>query len=215
MRLFRRNPGFSMVILGIGMSLAVVWLHDRRTSTHQLPVPWSEVTFDCGDDEDGPDALWRPAENLRLAGGLKNITEMQSSDVFRFTLQRAFDSPVVMTLVINRDGDGDLRLLVWDRSPLVSIEGLPDGKIIIDSRTDVPKTQVDDLVLALTSEQFWLLPNYPCKVLSTDGSNWTIEGLMDGKYQFAYRRNPNTDNPIRIIGEKFIELSNENFGRIY
>lgn len=218
---------FSLIAIGWG-----AW-YVYMTEYHGLPLRWSQITFDCEADEEIDNPIWDPAGDLRKAAEITHVKKLARkssvSAAYRFTWQRSFHWPFVMTLEVLNDGTGKLHIQAWDgtpsRHPRQICERQEDGNC---KEIEIPPvTQQVDKTVLLSSDQvngferlvvrneFWNLANFSCAMFGLDGSNWTLEGATPAKYQFVKRWAPKDEDPIRQLGDWFLTESGMNLEPVY
>lgn len=226
--MFRRVVSLlALVVLVWGIWFSV------STSDDGLPMPFDEITFDCEPDEEFGSYISDSAGRLRDAVGLPEVEalldgHLEVKEVFRFTWQRSFHWPYVMTLEIGKDG-GKMHVLAWDGHPSVYQRSecvrQEDGSCILVEPEPIHK-QVDKVIL-LTEAQvsqfeevvsrtdFWELANFPCGMPGLDGANWTLEGAIASDYQYVKRLSPRDDSPVRELGSWFISATGMDLEPVY
>jgi hypothetical protein len=124
--------------------------------------------------------------------------------IYRFVWLRSLTGDAVVKLFIK-----DNKLIIqfrWLRSLRTDTKELPLSKL----------AEFDDI---LNKYNFWKTKEVQAQMLSTDGSDWLIEGQKGKKYHFVYRRNPSTseNEGLFYIGEWLIKNSycKSTIGAIY
>ncbi|GAB4056420.1 hypothetical protein [Spirosoma litoris] len=141
-------------------------------------------------------------------------------EVYRFTLLRSFHPPVVISL--EKKGD-KIRLYSKVARKMPEFPGRNymsrNGKIhIADSTSQIPfkvnkskrlsKATYDEFIqLMMSLKVLYSSPLGFSKVLGTDGSELILETHRPDGYYFLVRWSPNLDQPIRIIGNYLLNLS--------
>lgn len=151
---------------------------------------------------------------LRLAAGMERPTDLavrENATVYRFTWQRSFDDSVIITILKKAPLPHLVSTRAWKRSGVYEeerrMQTVGVDKVLSGSN-------LHDLEAQFAEQSYRDLTNLSCR-RGLDGSFWTIEMANADSYHFVTRWTPDETNPIRIIGEKFIELSGEAFGPIY
>ncbi len=102
-----------------------------------------------------------------------------------------------------------------DGSPYVSLDKWDDpGKIEETASSKISASAVKELEQLLADLEFWQM-----KTLSTDGgfdgSQWMLEVVKERKYKIVDRWSPEDGDPMRKIGEWFLDKANWTPKKLY
>jgi hypothetical protein len=118
---------------------------------------------------------------------------------FRFTYLRAFNEPIVVRLVVLKDGTGELHA---KRGPPVT----SNNQQIVDQTLTMSKDQTAALLSKIQASGFWTEDPKETSV-GLDGSDWIFEGRKDGDYHVVRRWEPRKGK-LRELGLQFLKVSN-------
>lgn len=223
--MFRRILSLSALIMLVGAIL-----YAASTSDDTLSIPFDELTFDCGPDEEFDGYIWDSAGDLKRAAGLTSVKrlarENDISAVYRFTWQRSFHWPYVMTLEISEDGTGWMQVLAWDGRIGGRQMRICEEETGVCEDPEPIKKQVDIVILLSAEEvsefeslvvqfEFWELANFPCGIGGNDGAIWTLEGASGRDYQYVHRWSPRSSDSARELGEWFISATGLDLDPVY
>ena len=100
-------------------------------------------------------------------------------EIYRFTLLRTFDQPVVVKLEKKEDS---VRLI----SKMTSgAGGYYCGQLILDTLYSISLEKYDSLIYEIDHANFWKLPTTEHKHTGVDGSEWIVEAYQDGRYHLV------------------------------
>ena len=133
------------------------------------------------------------------------ITENSDKEIYRLLWLRTFDSPVVIRLEIDRNS---VKLFVKRTNGL---GGYNAGSLINDLKYEISRDSLNDFYDLLRNSKYWKLPTNKL-VLGTDGAQWIIEGIKNGKYHLVDRYG---GDEIRKLGLFLISISKLDYGNIY
>jgi hypothetical protein len=117
----------------------------------------------------------------------KNLT------IYRFTWLRTFHNPIVIRLIVKKDGGG---MLIAKKSS--GQGGYDSGKIEKTVTKTMGKSEIDLFLELIKTEQFWELPPSTDEI-GFDGARWLIEGLSNSRYHLVQRWSPKKGG-VRNIG---------------
>jgi hypothetical protein len=126
-----------------------------------------------------------------------------TAEAYRFLYLRSFHHPISVRLVVAQD----------KTATLVSKEtngkgGYEPGRLIRNRTIHMSQTQTEAFLTALNELSFWSLPpllETEGNFIQTDGAQWILEGVKQGRYHLVDRLSPDrTNDPIRIIGTRLM-----------
>lgn len=120
--------------------------------------------------------------------------------IFRFTWLRTFHKPVAIRL----EKTDNSYTLYWKQTS--GAGGYDPGDLTINSSKQLTKEQWDKFISLLQSTDFWNMPTKSNDDMGTDGSQWIIEGMENGKYHVVDRWTPRKNN-FQKCGQYLIELT--------
>jgi hypothetical protein len=129
-------------------------------------------------------SLWSPRRQLHVTS-------------YRFLWLRSFDNPVSVRFEIDDDGTARLIAKIFDRSA---------ERIMLDKNKTLSRDEVRELMGHLEDMKFWDAPTSDRGRIGTDGAEWVIEGVSNGKYHLLHRWSPRT-GAIRNFGECAIRIA--------
>jgi len=115
---------------------------------------------------------------------LLDLSKDESREVYRFLWVRSFDHPVAIRLEVRADETGMLTTKVANGEAgfLKTITHL-----IEDISRPLTREQTHAFLAQVKRSQFWLLPSSVNDQTGTDGAQWIIEGVKNGKYHVVDR----------------------------
>jgi hypothetical protein len=118
--------------------------------------------------------------------------------VYRFLWLRSFHNPIAVRLVINPDMTGVVFVKV------TSGKGGDDpGRLVRNESYPVGRHGTALLQIRLREANFWnVVPRG--QPGGTDGAQWIVEGVSDGRYQVVDRWSPGESDPIHTLGLTFL-----------
>jgi hypothetical protein len=165
-----------------------------------VPLVAQETYFPTnalGDDSWGDQfkAKWYSQELKVLEEpSLLDQTKNPSSESYRFLWLRSFNHPVAIRLDIRADGIGILTTKVANGTG-----GFRPGHLVENTSRPITREQTQAFLARLQKVSFWSLPSHVNDQTGTDGSQWIIEGVKEGKYHLADRWSPDK-GPVRDLG---------------
>jgi hypothetical protein len=96
---------------------------------------------------------------------------------YRFTWMRSFHDQVSITMDVQRDGDGQLRLHIYRRVP----------RQLESSAKSLSKEQVGRVVSLIEDANFWKMTTEGDGPQGMDGAEWVLEGVQGGQYHVVTR----------------------------
>jgi hypothetical protein len=117
-----------------------------------------------------------------------SLWEMKSSPsthAFRFLWLRTFHHPIAVRIELKPDGTGILTTKVANGAG-----GYSPGTLTQDKSRTLAKAEVDAFLVKVEKSGFWAAPNPVNDQEGTDGSQWIIEGVRNGKYHVVDRWSP-------------------------
>lgn len=129
------------------------------------------------------------------------IFDLKSETIYRFTWLRTFHHPVVIRVQKNKDKI----LLTWKMSD--GAGGYSPGKLIVDETTELSSDEWNEFQKLLDKIEYWNMPtNEQSDIMGTDGSQWIIEGVQNGKYNVVDRWTPR-NSTYQELGMFLINLT--------
>jgi hypothetical protein len=125
---------------------------------------------------------------------LFELAQNQTTHSYRFLWLRTFNNPVAIRLNVNADGTGTLIEKVTSGEA-----GFRPGSLTVSFAKPLTQKQTNDFVKKIEILNFWSIPTIDPAIGGTDGSEWIIEGVHDGKYHVVNRWTPSS-GPIRELG---------------
>jgi len=127
---------------------------------------------------------------------LLELAKNSSSESYRFLWLRTFHHPVAIRLDVRPDGTGALTKKVGSGSA-----GFPYTVRLVIENVSRPLTreQTQGFLAMLIRLGFWSLPSHINDQTGTDGSQWVIEGVKEGKYHVVDRWSPDA-GAVRELG---------------
>jgi hypothetical protein len=129
-----------------------------------------------------------------------SLLDLAKSDInteeYRFTWLRTFHHPVVIRISLSKDtGTLIMKMSSGEGGYSAGHLELNKSRTLTSDDANYLRSRVDDM-------HFWDMFSvmYDPNVTTLDGSNWTIEGVKNGKYHFVSRSTPDCDNLVRIFG---------------
>jgi hypothetical protein len=117
---------------------------------------------------------------------------------YRFVWMRSFHDQVSITMDVQPEGDGKLRLQIYRRIP---------GQL--ESRTEpLSREQVQEVVARIEASGFWHMPT-ESERRGLDGAEWVLEGVQDSQYHIVTRWNAR-GTPFGKALLELLRLSNYN-----
>jgi len=147
-------------------------------------------------------ALWY-SEELHAFGEEPLYSEKidRNAECYRFIWLRSFSHPVVLRIDIAQNGSGRLTIKVGEGSDMPGPGGLRRN----ESRS-LDADSIASFRAKVRAAAFYDLPPFDDAHIGTDGSQWVIEGVCDGRYHVVRRFSPQ-DGPAMEIGMALIELA--------
>lgn len=154
----------------------------------------------CGEQSDELLTEWY-AKHLKALGE-PSLWELSRSDtqarVYRFLWLRSFHRPVAIRVIINSDLTAVAYVKVAN-----GMGGYEPGPLVRNQRLPVGKHGSALLLSRIIETRFWDLPSRG-EPGGTDGAQWIVEGVTDGKYQVLDRWSPADADPIHALGMTFL-----------
>lgn len=123
------------------------------------------------------------------------------TECYRFTWLRSFHHPVVFRIDVQANGTGQFLIKVGDGAG-----GGDPGRIVRNEKRVWDERMVEVVRARFVKANFFDVPSYEEGRLGTDGSEWIIEAVRDGKYHVVSRWSPES-GPIHTIGMQLIEIA--------
>jgi len=105
----------------------------------------------------------------------------ESIQVFRFICLRSFDEPFIVRL----ENKNSIITIYWKM--LDGKGGYELGKIIIDKSKQLTINDWKNFIDKIDPKHFWNIPTVSNALIGTDGSEWLLEGNLQGKYHVVER----------------------------
>jgi hypothetical protein len=125
---------------------------------------------------------------------LLELAKNPASESYRFLWLRTFHHPVTVRLDVRADGIGVLTTKVASGAG-----GFRPGHLIENMSRPLTREQTQAFLARLTKVGFWSLPSPVNDQTGTDGSQWIIEGVKEGKYHVVDRWLPDK-GAVRELG---------------
>jgi hypothetical protein len=146
-------------------------------------------------------AEWYSAELAALhePSVWKSSSEQPQAEAYRFLWLRSFNAPICIRLTIKEDGTGSLTTKEG------SVHGGTEfGKLTrVETRT-VSKEQMKVFLDRVRTVKFWNIRSPGNDFGGTDGSQWIIEGVRQGKYKLVDVWSAPTSDPIHALGAMLV-----------
>jgi hypothetical protein len=140
-------------------------------------------------------AKWYSQElNVLEEPSLLERAKNPSFESYRFLWLRSFNHPVAIRLDMRADGIGVLTTKVASGAG-----GFRPGHIIENTSRPLTREQTQAFLARVQKLSFWSLPSHVDDQTGTDGSQWIVEGVKEGKYHVADRWSPDK-GPVRELG---------------
>ena len=110
-----------------------------------------------------------------------------SAQVYRFLWLRTFNHPIAIRIEVRPDGTSALTTKIASGAG-----GYAPGTLIQDSARSLTQAETKAFLTKVDLAGFWKAPNPINDQRGTDGSQWVIEGVKDGKYHVVDRWSPGT-----------------------
>jgi hypothetical protein len=136
------------------------------------------------------DALQEPS--------LYQMAKASNSESYRFLWLRTFHHPVAVRVDVKPDGTGMLTVKIT-----TGAGGYRPGTISENRSQLLSKKQIATFLAMVDDVQFWKAPNPVDDQRGTDGSQWIIEGVKDGRYHVVDRWSP-TSGVARQLGSLMV-----------
>ncbi len=138
---------------------------------------------------------WYSAQlNALQEPSLYEMVKISNSESYRFLWLRTFHHPVAVRVDVKPDGTGILTVKIT-----TGAGGYRPGTISENRSQLLSKEQISTLLAMVGDVQFWKAPNPVNDQRGTDGSQWIIEGLKNGRYHVVDRWSP-TSGVARQLG---------------
>jgi hypothetical protein len=148
-------------------------------------------------DRKGDDlkARWYSAQLQALnEPSLFRLATDRTSHSYRFLWLRTFNHPVAIRVDIKPDRTGVLTAKVASGAG-----GYAPGTLLENTTRDLDEATVRSFLNLLDKTKFWKAPNPVNDQRGTDGSQWIVEGVKNGKYHVVDRWMPQ-NGPAHDIG---------------
>lgn len=130
-------------------------------------------------------------DDFRITWYSKHLTAMDEpslwlgdhkTETYRVLWLRTFHAPFVFRVTVRPDGTSELTTKKTD-----GLGGYDPGNIVTNKTTQIDRKETGTLVETLERTKFWNLPTNESALGGTDGAQWIIEGVKDGKYHIVDR----------------------------
>ena len=118
---------------------------------------------------------------------------------YRFTWMRSFHDQVSITMDVQPEGDGHLRLHIFHRA----------SQQLESSAQSLSKEQVGRAVSLIEGANFWKMPTEGNGPQGMDGAEWVLEGVQGGQYHVVTRWDAG-GTPFGKALLELLQLSNYN-----
>jgi len=129
---------------------------------------------------------------------LLTLAKHPSAEAYRFLWLRTFHHPVAIRIDIRSDGTA-----VLIQKTASGASGFNAGALFESSARLLSREQTQALLARLNNAGFWDLPSQVHDQTGTDGSQWVIEGVKEGKYHLVDRWSPHI-GPVYGLGIYFL-----------
>ncbi|MCB9174427.1 MAG: hypothetical protein H6589_07445 [Flavobacteriales bacterium] len=119
---------------------------------------------------------------------------------YRFTWLRTFHNPIAVRI----DNNNGQILLTWKECD--GAGGYEPGKIIVDKQKKISEAKWQEFQKMISQIDFWKMPSTSNEILGTDGAQWILEGINEGKYHVTDRWTPRGSDYAKCC-EYLIELT--------
>lgn len=141
---------------------------------------------------------WYARELMTMGeGSIFELRHKEELEVYRFTLLRSFDNPILIRIEVDEDHASLKTTIASGRGEATGIQSKDDRRLT--------KSEIQQLRTMLAKKNFWEVTSYDDD-RGTDGSNWIVEALSEGRYHVADRSSPK-GGTVREIGELFLKLA--------
>jgi hypothetical protein len=113
------------------------------------------------------------------------LTKMPLSESYRFLWLRTFNHPVSIRIDCKPDGSSVVTAKITSGTA-----GYNPGVLSQTSSRTLTKEQTQSFLKQIDAVGFWQLPSEINDQSGTDGSQWVIEGVKQGKYHLVDRWTP-------------------------
>jgi hypothetical protein len=161
--------------------------------------PTEALSEDSWDDQFKQD--WYSHELKKLEEpSLLEESKNRLSESYRFLWLRTFHRPLAIRLDLRLNGSGILTTKVADGEA-----GFPHTvkHLIENVARPLSREQTRALLAQVRRTDFWSLPSHVDDQAGTDGAEWIIEGVKEGRYHVVHRWSPER-GPIRELGLVFV-----------
>jgi hypothetical protein len=131
-----------------------------------------------------------------------------AEEIYRFTCLRTFNPPFSIR-VQHKEGQSNLVLKISDGAG-----GYTSKKLTTNSTKTLSNEQWQQVLLAINQADFWNMPTHK-QAFGSDGSEWIIEGIKNGRYHVVDRWTPRGNDAYRSLGNTFIDLSGVRIKPLY
>jgi hypothetical protein len=114
-----------------------------------------------------------------------SLARTKSAESYRFLWLRTFNHPVVVRLDVKADGTSTLTKKVGSGKG-----GFSPGILVEDEAKTLTRDQTHAFLSKVTATDFWSSENPVDDQRGTDGSQWIIEAVKQGRYHIVDRWMP-------------------------
>ena len=114
--------------------------------------------------------------------------EKPKAQLYRLTVERAFDPVVVIELSCGEDRT--LRIRRTDRKVNEQDGTVSYTRLAEASSIKATPQEIASFLTLIAGSEFWKTPAADWREPGLDGSTWTLEGVRDGQYHKVTRINP-------------------------
>jgi hypothetical protein len=122
------------------------------------------------------------------------LASQPHAEAYRFLWLRTFHHPVAVRLSLQADGHW-----VLDTKAASGAGGYSPGTLTTSTSRNLSALEAQDFLSRVEKVGFWDAPNPVDDQTGTDGSQWIIEGVRNGKYHVIDRWMPKS-GPARELG---------------
>lgn len=129
------------------------------------------------------------------------IFDQKNDTIYRFTWLRTFHHPVAIRVQKNKNKIQ----LTWKMSN--GAGGYSPGELVVDKTTELSTAEWKEFQKLIDKIEYWDMPtNEQSDITGTDGSQWIIEGVQNGKYNVVDRWTPR-NSTYQELGMFLINLT--------
>lgn len=168
------------------LTIAILLLIAGGTAAQDVQY-FPNLAFDDNQDENDFIVQWYTSHLKALQEPSLLEQATTGKQAYRFLWLRSFHNPISVRLNVNPDGTS--LLTVKETS---GRGGYAPGHLTTNVVKTLSKEETDWFLGCVQEVKYWNLPTREPKtdVIGTDGAQWVIEGVKDGKYKVVDRWSP-------------------------